>query len=128
MHELGIAGAVLHAMERRAAGRRVQRARVRAGALLHISAPALNQAFIMVSDGTVADGARLDVVIEPARLACPSCGHTTSSDRLLADCPVCGAAGLELQSGDGLVLESVELAEDGHSHEGSPRAEPTGSP
>ena len=79
MHELGIAGAVLRAVERRAAGRRVRRARVRAGALLHISGPALNQAFITVSDGTVADGAHLDVVIEPARIGCRSCGRTTTS-------------------------------------------------
>lgn len=110
MHELGIAGAVLNAVERRAGGRPVRRARVRAGVLLHISEPALNQAFVAVSDGTVADGAHLDVIIELARLACGSCGHTTTSDRLLAACPECGAADLELQSGDGLVLESVQLA------------------
>jgi hydrogenase nickel incorporation protein HypA/HybF len=111
MHELGIAGAVLRAVERRAAGRRVRRARVRAGALLHISGPALNQAFITVSDGTVADGAHLDVVIEPARLGCRSCGRTTTSDRMLATCPGCGGTRMDLHSGDGLVLESVEFTE-----------------
>jgi hydrogenase nickel incorporation protein HypA/HybF len=111
MHELGIAGAVLRAVERRAAGRRVRRARVRAGALLHISGPALNQAFITVSDGTVADGAHLDVVIEPARIGCRSCGRTTMSDRMLAICPGCGGTHVDLQSGDGLVLESVQFVE-----------------
>jgi hydrogenase nickel incorporation protein HypA/HybF len=111
MHELGIAGAVLRAVERRAAGRRVRRARVRAGALLHISGPALNQAFITVSDGTVADGAHLDVVIEPARIGCRSCGRTTTSDRMLAICPDCGGTRMDLQSGDGLVLEAVQFAE-----------------
>jgi hydrogenase nickel incorporation protein HypA/HybF len=130
MHERGIAEAVVNAVERRAGGHRVRRARVRVGVLLHISEPALNQAFIMVSDGTVADGAHLDVVTEPARLACRSCGRTTTSDRLPAACPECGGTDLELQSGDGLVLESVQLAEAGHAH-GSfrrDRAEPTGSP
>jgi hydrogenase nickel incorporation protein HypA/HybF len=111
MHELGIAGAVLRAVERRAAGRRVRRARVRAGALLHISAPALNQAFVTVSDGTVADGAHLDVVIEPARIGCRSCGRTTTSDRMLAICPGCGGTHMDLQSGDGLVLEAVQFVE-----------------
>ena len=111
MHEMGIAGAVLRAVERRAAGRRVRRARVRAGALLHISAPALNQAFVAVSDGTVADGAQLDVVIEPARIGCRSCGRTTTSDRMLAVCPACGGTRMDLQGGDGLVLESVQFAE-----------------
>ena len=111
VHELGIAGAVLRAVERRAAGRRVRRARVRAGVLLRISAPALNQAFIVVSDGTVADGAQLDVVIEPARLSCRSCGRITLADRMLAACPGCRETRLDLQSGDGLVLESVQFAE-----------------
>lgn len=111
MHELGIAGAVLRALERRAAGRRVRRARIRAGALLHISGPALNQAFVAVSDGTVADGAQLDVVIEPARIGCRSCGRTTRSDRMLAACPACGGTRMDLQSGEGLVLESVQFAE-----------------
>lgn len=112
VRELGIAGAVLRAVERRAAGRQVRRARVRAGALLRISAPALNQAFVAVSDGTVADGARLDVVIEPARVGCRSCGRTTTtSDRMPAVCPGCGSSGIDLQSGDGLVLESVEFAD-----------------
>lgn len=111
MHELAIAAAVLRTVERRAAGRRVRRARVRAGALLHISGPALNRAFVVVSDGTVADGAQLDVVIEPARIGCRSCGRTTTSDRMLAVCPGCGGTHLDLQGGDGLVLESVQFAE-----------------
>jgi hydrogenase nickel incorporation protein HypA/HybF len=109
--ELGIAEAVLRAVERRAAGRRVRRARIRVGALLHISGPALNQAFITVSDGTVADGARLDVAVEPARLGCRSCGRTTTSDRMLATCPGCEGNRMDLHSGDGLVLEAVEFAE-----------------
>lgn len=124
MHELGIAGALLGAVERRAGGRRVHRARVRAGVLLHISGPALNQAFIMLSDGTVADGARLDVVIEPVRLACRSCGRETSSDRLLSACPGCGGSDLDIQGGDGLVLESVQLAET--AGDGRGQAEPAG--
>jgi hydrogenase nickel incorporation protein HypA/HybF len=130
MYELAIAGAILNAMERRAGGRPVRRARVRAGVLLHISEPALNQALIMVSDGTVADGAHLDLVIEPVRLDCRSCGRTTTSDQLLASCPECGGTNLELQSGDGLVLESIQLAEAGHTQGSSQRdqAEPTGSP
>jgi hydrogenase nickel incorporation protein HypA/HybF len=109
--ELGIAEAVLRAVERRAAGRLVRRAHVRVGALLHISGPALKQAFITVSDGTVADGARLDVVVEPARVGCRSCGRTTTSDRMLASCPGCEGTRMDLHSGDGLVLESVEFAE-----------------
>lgn len=113
MDELGIAGAVLDAVERRAGGRQVRRARIRAGVLLHISESALNQAFVSISDGTVADGAHLDLVIEPVRLVCRSCGRASTSDRMQAACAECGGTDLELHSGDGLVLESVQLAEPG---------------
>jgi hydrogenase nickel incorporation protein HypA/HybF len=111
IRERVIAEAVLRAVERRAAGRRVRRARVRVGALLRIGAPALNQAFVMVSDGTVADGTRLDVVIEPARAGCRACGRVATTDHVLAACPRCGGDRLDLQGGDGFVLESVEFAE-----------------
>jgi len=110
MDELGIAEVLLDAVERRAAGRPVRRARVRAGVLLHISEPALNQAFIAVSDGTVADGAHLDVVIDPVRLTCRSCAWATRSDRLRAACPECGGTDIEIEGGDGLALESVQTA------------------
>lgn len=126
MDELGIAGAVLDAVERRAGGRQVRRARIRAGVLLHISEPALNQAFVTISDGTVADGAHLDLVIEPVRLVCHSCGRTSTSDRMPSACHECGSTDLELRSGDGLVLESVQLAEPGGPRQASRRdlAEP----
>ncbi|MGH3389624.1 MAG: hydrogenase maturation nickel metallochaperone HypA [Actinomadura sp.] len=111
MHELGLAEAVLDAVERRAAGRPVRRARVRAGVLLRISEPALGQAFAMVAAGTVADGAQVELVIEPVGLTCRSCGRSTTSDDLLAVCPECGGTDIHIENGDGLVLESIELAD-----------------
>lgn len=111
MHEEGLAEAVLAAVERRAAGRRVRRARVRAGVLLHVEPAALSRAFLMVSDGTVADGAHLDVTIDPVRLTCGICERTITSDGLLAACPTCGGTDLAIEGGDGLVLESIQTAE-----------------
>ncbi|GAA4619562.1 hydrogenase maturation nickel metallochaperone HypA [Actinoallomurus vinaceus] len=130
MHEYGIAEAVLHAVERRAAGRPVRRARVRAGALLRISEPALNQAFVLVSDGTVADGAHLEVIVDPVRMTCGRCDRTTASDGLFAMCPACGSTDLAIEGGDGLVLESIELVEAAHAPGNSrrDRADPSGSP
>jgi hydrogenase nickel incorporation protein HypA/HybF len=111
MHEYGIAAAILEAVERCAAGRPVRRARVRAGVLLRISEPALSQAFIMISDGTVADGAHLELTIDPVRLACRSCGRTSTSDDLRAACPGCGGTDVEAEGGDGLTLESIQPVE-----------------
>jgi hydrogenase nickel incorporation protein HypA/HybF len=67
----------------------------------------------------VADGAHLDVVVEPVRLGCRSCGRVVTSDRILAACSGCGGTRLDLHSGDGLVLESVEFTESERRHEPS---------
>lgn len=111
MREEGIAEAVLAAVERRAGGRPVRRAKVRVGVLLRIDPVALRRAFHVVSDGTVADGANLDVTVDPVRLTCGVCDRTITSDGLLAACPVCGCPGLAIEGGDGLVLESVQPAQ-----------------
>jgi hydrogenase nickel incorporation protein HypA/HybF len=109
VHELGFGEAILDAVERRAAGRRVTRVRVRVGALHRVVEPALDQAFSLVSSGTVADGAAVDLVVVPVRVRCLGCGHRAESGDALAVCAECGGTDLELEGGDDLVLESIEL-------------------
>ncbi|MCO5990305.1 hydrogenase maturation nickel metallochaperone HypA [Actinoallomurus spadix] len=111
MHELGMAEALLAAVERGADGRPVRRVRVRAGVLLRIDEAALVQAFAVAAAGTVADGADLEVIVDPVRLSCGRCERTTTSDGLLAACPACGATDLRIEGGDELALESIDLVE-----------------
>ncbi|MEV7010949.1 hydrogenase maturation nickel metallochaperone HypA [Streptosporangium sp. NPDC051022] len=111
MHEFGIAEAILTAVEKRAEGRRVQRARVRAGAMLRITEPVINQAFTMVAEGSPAEGAQVDLVIVPVQLVCRSCGQTAASADPFVTCPECGGTDIETEGGDDLVLESIQLAE-----------------
>ncbi|MFF5210887.1 hydrogenase maturation nickel metallochaperone HypA [Streptosporangium sp. NPDC000396] len=114
MHEFGIAEAILAAVEQRADGRRVRRARVHAGALLRITEPAINHAFATVADGSVAEGAQVDLVIVPVRLSCRSCGRTAESADPFATCPECGGIDIDTEGGDDLVLESIQMAEAAH--------------
>jgi hydrogenase nickel incorporation protein HypA/HybF len=114
MHEFGIAEAILSAIEHRAAGRPVRQARVRAGALLRVTEPAINQAFTMVAEGSPAEGAHVELVIVPAQLTCRSCGSTTTSPDPYVTCPSCGGADVDIEGGDGLILESIQMAEATH--------------
>jgi hydrogenase nickel incorporation protein HypA/HybF len=109
VHELGLGEAILDAVERRAAGRRVTRVRVRVGVLHRVVEPALDQAFSLVSAGTVAAGAAVDLVVVPVRASCPACGHRAESDDAMAVCAACGGTDLDLEGGDDLILESIEL-------------------
>lgn len=118
MHEIGLAEAILEAVERRAAGRPVSRARIRAGALLRVVEPSMDQAFQLVTEGTLAEGAAIDLVVTPARLTCRSCGHDGSTLDPLAACPACGAGDVEVTGGDELVLESIEIAQNRREDQG----------
>jgi hydrogenase nickel incorporation protein HypA/HybF len=109
VHELGLGEAILDAVERRAAGRRVTRVRVRVGALHRVVEPALDQAFSLVSEGTVAAGAAVDLVVVPVRARCLGCGRRAESEDAMAACAACGGTDLDLEGGDDLVLESIQL-------------------
>lgn len=118
MHELGLCEAIVAAVERRAAGRRVTRVRVRVGALHGVAEPALAQAFELAAGGTVAEGATVDLVVLPVRVACHACGHATQAQALPAACPACGATSLDVHGGDELLLESIQLAAPADSNGG----------
>jgi hydrogenase nickel incorporation protein HypA/HybF len=109
VHELGLCEAILEAVERRAAGRRVTGVRLRVGTLHRVVAPALDQAFALVAGGTVADGAAVELVVIPVRGTCRACGHQAASDELPVSCPACGATELDIAGGDELVLESISV-------------------
>jgi hydrogenase nickel incorporation protein HypA/HybF len=112
VHELGLCQGILEAVERRAAGRRVTRVRVRAGAQHRVVEPALAQAFALVSEGTVADGAAVELVVVPALASCLDCGEQVETTDPLAACPVCGGLDLEVEGGDELILEAIHVEEE----------------
>ena len=112
MHELGLWEGVLEAVERSAAGRRVTRVRVRVGAQHRVVPSAFDQSFALVSQGTVADGAAVDLVMVPVRVRCLDCGHEAEATDALAACSACGALDLETEGGDELILEAIHLEEE----------------
>jgi hydrogenase nickel incorporation protein HypA/HybF len=112
VHEFGIAEAVLATVLRRAAGRPVRRVRLRAGIRHGIDPDSMAQAFRFVAEGTGAQGAALDLVTVPARIACRSCGRSAATCDPLARCPACGGEAVDVTGGDELVLESLTYRPD----------------
>jgi hydrogenase nickel incorporation protein HypA/HybF len=110
VHEFGLCQSILTAVEGRAAGRRVTGVRVRIGSLHRVFEDAFDQAFSFVAEGTVADGAEIDLVVVPVRMTCRACGHVSESQDLVIGCEACGATDLDRQGGDELILESLVLA------------------
>jgi hydrogenase nickel incorporation protein HypA/HybF len=109
VHEFGVAAGLLETVETRAAGRPVRAVRVHVGALQRLDRDVFDQAWALLTDGGVADGAGVEVTEVAVEVRCRGCAGTAGGDRLVTDCPSCGGHDLELVHGDELVLESITL-------------------
>jgi hydrogenase nickel incorporation protein HypA/HybF len=108
MHEFGLCEAIVAAIQRRAAGRRVARVRVRAGAIHRLDKGVFQQAFSWAAVETEAQDAAVDLVITAVRVRCLACAHETESDEMIAACARCGALNVEIVQGSEMILEFVE--------------------
>jgi hydrogenase nickel incorporation protein HypA/HybF len=115
VHELGLSEAIVDAVERRAAGRRVAAVRVRVGSAHAMDDRALGEAFRLAAAGTVAEGAEIEIVLDPLRVRCNACGNEVDGGdaRLLVACRRCGGVDVEVRGGDDVTLESVGLVGSG---------------
>jgi len=112
VHELSVCQHLIgqvEALAREHGAVRVSRIVVRIGPLAGVEAALLEQAFTLARAGTVADQAELATESLPIQVRCTVCGAVTTvtANRLI--CGACGDWHTELQSGDELLLTSVEL-------------------
>ena len=80
MHEMALTQSLVEAVCEHAAGRRVHSVKLEVGALCAVVPDAMTFCFELATEGTVADGARLDVDIRPGTARCATaCGPRTSA-------------------------------------------------
>ena len=109
MHELSIAQAVVTIVERHAQGRRVVKVELKVGHLRQVVPSALAFAFELTTQGTVAEGAELDLEQIEAAGTCQSCGAHTPLPELPLVCRECGSIDVEVTRGEELLVDSLEL-------------------
>lgn len=112
MHELSIAQAVVQIASRHAAGRRVSKVELKVGHLRQVVPSALEFAFELLIDGTPLEGAELQIEEVPARGRCRECGADTELRSFPFHCGRCGATDLELQAGEELLVDALEIEDD----------------
>lgn len=110
MHEYGMCDGIIDAVQRRAAGRRVARVKVRVGVRHRIVDEVFQDAFAHAAAGSEAENAALEIVAVPARAVCRSCAAKFDAEDFAAACASCNGTNLELTGGDELVLESIQYA------------------
>jgi len=108
MHELGLAEILVERACEEAAPRRVRRIVVEVGMLAAILPDALRFCFDVVTAGTRAEGATLEIHETPGEGRCRACSATVVLTRPFGRC-VCGCSDLEWLRGDELRILAVEI-------------------
>ncbi|SNT04276.1 hydrogenase maturation nickel metallochaperone HypA [Rhodococcoides kyotonense] len=107
MHELAITQCIVDAACERADGKSVSRVLVRVGQLCAVIPDSMQFCFELVTEGTVAEGARLDIETETARARCRTCDSEFAIPDAILLCP-CGSADVDVLSGRDLRILSME--------------------
>lgn len=112
MHEMGIMSGVLETVRTAAedaGATKVTRVQLSIGRMTEAIEDVLVFAWEALSEGTICEGAELDVhMIEPRSL-CPECGTEFEHDRFHRGCPQCGNMLTELVAGREMQLDSIEV-------------------
>jgi hydrogenase nickel incorporation protein HypA/HybF len=88
---------------------RVQMIRLAVGTLSHAEPDALRFCFDAVTRGTIADGARLEIVMLSGEGRCSNCRQLVPMADRFAPCPVCGGAEVRMTAGGELRVEDLEV-------------------
>lgn len=114
MHELGIASDLIDvalAEARKHGARRIGRVDLLVGCLRGVVPEHLRFLFGHVANGTIAEGALLEVKDEPVRYECGACGPSEARG-LLPECPACKMPWRKVEGGDSLRIVSIDIDTD----------------
>jgi hydrogenase nickel incorporation protein HypA/HybF len=109
MHEMAITQSVVDAVCEHAAGRRVHSIKLEVGALCAVVPDSMQFCFELATEGTVADGARLDLNVQAGTARCRTCGSQFQLPDLILLC-ACGSADVEVLTGRELKILSMEVS------------------
>jgi hydrogenase nickel incorporation protein HypA/HybF len=109
MHELAITQDIIDVVCEHAQGAKIRRIVLEIGKLSAVLPDAVRFCFELCAEGTVAEGAELEI-LEPSGLArCRVCNCHVTLDRPIGLCS-CGSADLEWISGEELKINELEVA------------------
>jgi hydrogenase nickel incorporation protein HypA/HybF len=111
VHELSLAGAIVNTTVKHAAGRKVSVVSMRIGRLRQVVPDTLEFYFAFVARDTICEGARLELEIVPAVLACAACEREWTVEFPDFRCPGCLQGGVDVISGNEFEVESIDVEE-----------------
>jgi hydrogenase nickel incorporation protein HypA/HybF len=112
MHEMSLAEGVLQLIEdsaRQQSFTRVVAVWLEIGELAGVEVEAMKFCFDAVTRGSVADGARLEVILTPGSGWCMSCAKTVPLSDVYGGCAECGEYQVQVTGGTEMRVKELEV-------------------
>jgi hydrogenase nickel incorporation protein HypA/HybF len=109
MHEMSITQGIIEICESYVGGRRVLSVDVEIGELSSVVPDAVEFCFEACSQGTLLEGARINIIRIPGRGQCLDCGALTPLTALFGECQRCGGYQVTVVSGEEMRVREIEV-------------------
>lgn len=112
MHEMSIAINVVEIAEetaRKENAKKINEITLELGVLSGVIPDALEFCFESACKGTMAEGAKLDLIQLPANAFCEKCQFPFQSNEMVANCPQCNELIINVQGGRELRVKSINV-------------------
>ena len=112
MHELSLMEGMVEGIQAEALRqgfRRVHQVRLEVGHLAGVEIEALRFAFGPATEGTVLEGAHLEILELPGQGVCQACGQEVEVEARFDLCPVCGEGFVTLTTGTELRVKDLDV-------------------
>lgn len=110
MHELSITQNLVAIATAHAQGAPVTRITLEIGQLSAILPDSIRFCFDVCAQGTLLEGARLEIIEIPGRGKCRQCGYEMALEMPYGICDRCNSPGLDLVAGQELKITEMETA------------------
>lgn len=112
MHEMSIAEGIIQVLEEQAKAQNYQRVKtvwLEIGPLAMIETDALTFCFDAVTRGSLAEGAKLNIINIEGEAFCLQCLKTVAVQKRYDACPECGSYQLQITQGDEMRIKELEV-------------------
>jgi hydrogenase nickel incorporation protein HypA/HybF len=112
MHELTLAEhamGIVEAAARKAEAKRVTRIRLSIGVLAHVDPDTMQYCCEVVSRGSLAEGAQIEVERAPGLAWCGTCNAEVALKQVGEPCPQCGGYQLKITDGDQMQVVDISI-------------------
>ncbi len=113
MHEMSLAEGVLQLIEdsaRKQEFSKVSTVWLEIGQLSGVEVEAMKFCFDAVTRGSVAEGARLEIIALPGTGWCMACAKTVAMSEVFGECPDCGGYQLQVTGGTEMRVKELEVS------------------